>query len=214
MNANEIAELVARYALKEGIGSSFEQWNSRGAGGSQYDDYSASVNYSFVRHFKPQKVLEFGARTGRCTHDILLALQRNGLPFEFKSYELDDGLRALTQNNIDEDFGKGKLTIGGDVTKADDIPEGLDYVFIDNSHDYETTKWVFDVLLPKCKPGALIQIHDLRFRGDWITDGGGFPEETKYVISQADKNGGCLTKLFWCWEFTGIAEGAWFIYNP
>ena len=214
MNRREIDELIAKYATAEGTESSYDQWMGRGEGGSQYDDYSANVNYSLVRHFKPQKVLEFGSRTGRCTHDILLALQRNNQPFVFKSYELEDNLRAVAQKNIDEDFGEGVITIGGDVTKAEDIPEGLDYVFIDNYHDLATTKWVFDVLLPKAKPGALVHFHDLRFRDDWISDGGGFPDETRLVIEQADKNGGVLTKLYWAWETTGQSEGAWFIYNP
>lgn len=211
MTKEEIDALVEKYTLKEGIESSYEGWGKRGD--SQYDDDSANINYALVRHFKPTKVIEFGSRTGRCTHDILLALQRNNQPFVFKSYELEDGMREIAQKNVDEDFGKGVLTIGGDVTKAEDIPDDLDYVFVDNYHDYETTKWVFDVLLPKCKPGALVHFHDVKLKGDWEFEDGGFPEEVKYVVSQADKNGGPLTKLYWSWEHSSW-EAAWFTYNP
>lgn len=212
MNKVDIAKLVKKYALEEGIESSYDQWAHRGD--SQYDDDSADINYSLVRHFKPTRVVEFGARTGRCTHDILLALLRNKLPFVFKSYELEDGMRIITQKNIDEDFGEGVITIGGDVTKATDIPDALDYVFIDNYHDMATTQWVFDVLLPRCKPGALIHFHDLRIKGDWKEDPGGFPDEIKLVISKAKKNGGPLEKLYWSWDNGGRWESAWFLYNP
>lgn len=213
MTPEEINALVEQYARAEGIQSSMEIWESYGPG-SQYDDDSADINYSLVRHFKPARVLEFGTRTARCTHDIMLALIRNQQPFMYKAYELEDDLRDVSQKVMDLYFGSNVIRIGSDVMRAQDIPDQLDYLFIDNYHDYETTKWVFDVLLPKCKPGALIHFHDLRIKGDWEEDTGGFPDEIKYVISQAKKNGGPLEKLYWSWEHGGRWESAWFIYNP
>lgn len=191
-----------------------EIWSRYGEGGSQYDDDSADINYSLVRHFKPTRVLEFGTRTARCTHDIMLALIRNGNPFIFKAYELEDNLRDISQKVMNLYFGDNVIKIGSDVMRAQDIPDELDYLFIDNYHDYETTKWVFDVLLPKCKPGALVHFHDLRIRGDGEIDPGGFPDEAKYVISQTTINGGPLEKLYWSWENGGRWESTWFLYKP
>lgn len=216
MTREEIDELVAQYAKTEGIQSSMEIWNSYGPG-SQYDDDSANINYSLVRHFKPTAVLEFGTRTARCTHDIMLALMRNGNPFVFKAYELEDDLRDVSQKVIDLYFGDNIIKIGSDVMRDRDIPDGLDYVFIDNYHDLGTTKWVFEELLPKCKPGALVHFHDLRIReenGKWLTDGGGFPDEPRLVIENAKYNGGPLEKLYFSWENGEQWESAWFIYNP
>lgn len=213
MKREDVESLVAQYAKAEGIRSSMAIWENYQPG-TQYDDDSAEINYSFVRHFQPSIVVEFGSRTGRCTHDLMLALIRNQRPFMLKSYELEDDLREVSQKVIDLYFGENLLTIGGDVTKADDIPDEIDYVFVDNYHDFETTKWVFEVLLPKCRPGALIQFHDLRLFGDWQFDPGGFPPEVEYVVSQADKNGGPLEKLYWSWENGRRWESAWFIYNP
>ncbi len=215
MTKKEIDELVQKYAIKEGIESDDQEW-MKFAPGTQYDNDSANVNYSLVRHFKPTNVVEFGTRTGRCTHDITLALLRNKKPFVFNPFELEDDLRAVSQTAMNIYFGTDLIKIGGDITKATYIPDGLDYVFIDNYHDLDTTKWVFDTLLKKCKPGALVHFHDLRMRevnGKWIDDGGGFPDEPKIVIDNADYNGGPLTKLFFYWENGNLRESAWFIYN-
>ena len=65
MTNSDIPRLVEKYALGEGIESSYDGWAGRGD--SQYDDDSARINYSLVRHYKPKVVVEFGSRTGRCT---------------------------------------------------------------------------------------------------------------------------------------------------
>lgn len=212
MNKEEVDEIVEKYK-NEGIESSLGDWNQWGAGGSQYDDNSAIVNYSFVRHFKPTRVIEFGARTGRCTHDILLALLRNKKKFVFRSYELSDDLRILAQAAIDHYFGKDSIKIGGDVTLAEDIPDNLDYIFVDNCHDWNTTAWVFQKLLPKCKKGALVHFHDIKLHDNYEGEEHVL-EEADYIrkIEASGKNP--LKKLFWYWDYGQQWESAWFTYEP
>jgi predicted O-methyltransferase YrrM len=180
MYKNEVEQLVKEYATKEGIGSEIETWLAHS---SQYDDTSAAINYSFVRHFKPKVVVEFGTRTGRCTHDILRALLKNNQPFIFKPYELEDENRKIAQDEIDRIFGEESVQIGGDIIKANDIPDNIDYLFIDNYHDEETTNWVFDYLIKKCSPNALIHIHDLSIGGNF-GEGGEFKVLADSFIEQ------------------------------
>lgn len=182
-------------------------WNS------QYDDYSAAINYSVVRELKPKVIVEFGARTGRCTHDILKALTKNGEEFVFKSYELQDDLRKVAQSNLDRIFGKEAIKIGGDILKADDIPDNIDYLFVDNSHDGPTTTWLFDTLIKKCNPGAIVQIHDIPFVKDFYLKKTNVFSETVDILNM-HKNGTLpLKKLYWASEDTDW-ESSWWEYQP
>lgn len=206
MNKEEINALIKQYAEEEGVGSALEQWNT-----SQFDDRSASINYSLVRHYKPKVVVEFGARTGRCTHDILRALIRNGGDYTFRSYELQDDLRADAQQRINTIFGEKAITIGGDVTKATNIPDGIDYLFVDNFHDEAITQWVFNTLLKKCKPGCLIQIHDIPLVGDFEKGKDGTFIETDMLIAMHKAGTLPLEKLYWTFEEGGGCESSWWI---
>lgn len=204
MNRKQIDALVAQYAETEGIGSNIHEWNS-----SQYDDRSAAINYSLVRHYKPKVVVEFGARTGRCTHDILRALLKNGEKFVFRSYELQDDLRADAQRRLNEIFKDDAIIVGGDVTKAKDIPDGIDYLFIDNFHDEAITNWVFETLLPKCAPHCLIQIHDIPLKGDYEKGKDGTFIETDMIIALEKQGKLPLKKLYWTFEEGGGYESSW-----
>jgi len=213
MTYKEVQEMVTKYA-SEDLGSSISWYGAS----TQYDDLSARVNYSMIRESKPKKVLEFGSRTGRCTHDILKALIKNGGKYVFRSYEIDDGLRQWAQANVDKELGEGLVKIGGDVTKAVDIPTGLDYVFVDNSHDVKTTEWVFDVLLKKCKPGAIVHFHDLYINDDMTFDFEGDASEMGVMDKLIKAGKFPLERLFFYYEVhknnTGPVTSAWFTYKP
>lgn len=209
MTREEIDSLVETYARTEGVGSTINEWTS-----SQFDDRSAEINYSLIRHFKPKTVLEFGARTGRCTHDMYRALLKNGGKFKLKSYELQDDLRADAQNRLNAIYGETAPAIGGDVMKAKDLPKSIDYLFVDNSHDIDTTKWVFEDLLKRCVEGCLVQIHDIPFHGDFEigkTDGV-FPE-SHYIVNLHKAGLLPLKKLYWTFEEGGRMESSWWIYQ-
>lgn len=204
MNKTQIDQLVEKYSRGDGFDPVFPIDH-------QYDDRSADINYALTRHFKPQVIVEFGTRNGRCTHDILLALQENGKPFIYKPYELEDAPRKLAQkvvNKLDK-----SIKIGGDIMEAIDIPDGIDYLFVDNYHDEKTTKWVFKTLIKKCKPGALVHFHDLCLEGDYIIGKENFPEVN--IMVELHKKGKLpLEKLYWTWEEGKQWESTWWIYKP
>ena len=180
---------------------------------SQFDDYSAAINYAVVRELKPKVIVEFGARTGKCSYDILRALIKNGGEYNFKSYELDDQLRKDAQNNINKRLGKGLLKFGGNILKATDIPENIEYLFVDNSHDGPTTDWLFDYLLPKCVPGAIVQIHDIPLFPDFTTKKENVFQETTEIIRRHKAGTLPLKKLYCASEDTGW-ESSWWEYTP
>jgi predicted O-methyltransferase YrrM len=207
----DIDALVLKYARTEGLGSN-EGWLNHS---TQFDDRSAEINYSLVREFKPKVVVEFGTRTGRCTHDILKALLINGEKFTYKPYELEDGMRVAAQSEINRIFKENAPTIGGDITKASDIPDGIDYLFIDNYHDLDTTKWVFDTLIHKCKPGALVQIHDWSLKGDFERTEWGNLKETDYVLELHQSGKLPLKKFYWTIDEGDLnKQSSWWIYEP
>lgn len=211
MNKLRIDRLIQRYAGKEKVGSSLAMWSEQ-FGVSQYEDRSSKINYSFVRHLQPRVVVEFGTLTGRCTHDILRALIKNNQSFTFKAYEKEEDSRKRTQGNIDSIFTEGIIKIGGDITTATDIPIGIDYLFIDNSHDKEIAKWVVEKLLPRCKIGCVVQIHDWNYP---LGVNGRLLDETEYFVDLYKKDKLPLKKLYWTWESEEKrAQSSWWVYVP
>lgn len=206
MTKEQMNKIISQYEGEE-LGSSDTTWE-----GTQFDDRSAVINYSLVRHYKPKVIVEFGTRTGRCTHDILKALLKNGGKFDFHPYELEDENRQIAQENIELIFGDKAVIIGGDITKTTDIPDNIDYLFIDNYHDMETTKWVFDTLIKKCVNGCLVQIHDIPLKGDFEVGKSGFIE-TSYIVDLHKDGKLPLEKLYWTYEEGGRMESSWWIYQ-
>lgn len=181
---------------------------------TQFDDRSATINHAFIREFKPTRVLEFGTRTGRCTCDILNALLLNKLPFVFTPYEIDYTLRLATQANIKDKLGM-EMMVGEDVMQHEGIIDNIDYLFVDNSHDMEVTEWLFNTLIKRCIPGALVQIHDLPIKGDFEKSKteGVFPE-TDYVIELHKQGKLPLEKVYWGNEENPNIESTWWRYKP
>jgi predicted O-methyltransferase YrrM len=205
MTQDEILKLVVKWPIDKIIVPDTEPWSS------QFDAISAQINYALVREYKPKVVVEFGARGGRCTRDINRALLDNGGEFIFKSYELEPDNRKIAQDNLNNEFGDKAPILGGDIMLATDIPEGIDYLFVDNYHDEKTTKWTFEELIKKCKPGCLVQIHDIRVEGDYhfLGEPGGWGE-MQYLQKMVDEKRFPLNKLYWSWEDkSGERSSSW-----
>lgn len=207
MNKRQIDELIAQYPLEPLIQPDTPPWIS------QYDTRSARINYALVRHCKPLVVVEFGARGGRCTHDILKGLEANGGPYTIKSYEIDDSLRLIAQKNLNDTFGGRAPVLGDDIMTAQDLPHGIDYLFVDNYHDKKTTKWVFDHLLPEYgKPNCLVHFHDMCLNKDYeIAE---YPHgEVTYIVNLYRKGLLPLEKVYWTYEEGEERSSTWWTYK-
>lgn len=179
---------------------------------TQYDNRSAQINYSMIREHKPKVVVEFGTKFGRCTHDIMQALLKNGGEFKFFPFEIDEGSRIKTQASMDNAFNNKAPKIGGDVMLAD-LPTNIEYLFLDHSHDTKMNNWVLDELIPKhCKPGCVVQIHDLRLSGDWEIEQCGWDEAD--ILKERYLQGTLpLKKIYWLYEEGGRMESTWWKYQ-
>jgi len=208
MNKSQIDDLVRDYPIDKKIDPDTEPW------ASQYDQRSADINYAMVRHFKPKVVVEFGSRAGRCTRDITRALMDNGGNYIIKSYEIGEGTRITANNNLNREFGENAPIVGGDIMVAKDIPQNVDYLFVDNYHDHETTKWVFDYLLPNhVKPGALVHFHDMCITNNYVNEG--HPHDEVEMIIKMQKEGKLpLKRVYFTWEEKTGRSSTWFKYKP
>lgn len=207
MTFDEIQALVEKYE------SEFDP-NSyrRFFGETQFDDRSARINYAMVREHKPKVVLEFGSRYGRCTHDILLALLKNGGEYNFQSYEIEDRPRDAANNAMRQEFGDKGIVIGKDVMQGN-LPNNIEYLFLDHGHDEPMNHWVLEELIPKhCKDGCLVQIHDLPIHDDWVIEPNPWNEAS--LLKDYHVAGKLfLKKVYWTYEEGNKMESTWWTYQ-
>ena len=46
-----------------------------------------------------------------------------------------------------------------------DVPDGIDFLWIDGSHDYKDVRSDFELYFPKLKPGGWVAMHDYKWQG-------------------------------------------------
>jgi predicted O-methyltransferase YrrM len=205
MTLEEITKLADKYKGEYVWGTEFEH---------RYDEVSSGILYSFIRDWKPSKVLEIGTWRGGVTSLIMQALIKNNKQFRFIASELLDNMRNETRENVFKRNHK-KPTMIGDITKnLDKVPSGLDLLVIDTNHDLETTKWIVENIFPRCKKGALVAIHDwatYEENGKFITKHGTW-DENLYLLSLYEKGKLGLEKLFWTYNNPEGNESSYWRY--
>lgn len=179
----------------------------------RFDPVSSAMMYSLIRDRKPKTVLEIGSWEGGSTGVIMAALLKNDQPFTFVCSELEDDLRKKTERNVLEHTGQAPIMIG-DITKnLDQVPESLDFLFVDTNHDLDTTKWIVENIWPRVANGGMYCMHDWPVKeedGIIKTKGVGVWAETEYLIKLIDEKIFPFTKVFWTYENPGLQEtGFW-----
>lgn len=189
----------------------------------RYDYDSSKICYSLIRDFKPTNCLEFGTSFGHSTILITDALLKNGTPFDFMGFEMVEGLYDKTVANLTKRHKKVIPTIiKGDITKyLEEIPDNLDFVFIDSNHEEGSTQFYVDCIFPKIVSGGLVAIHDFAVTdvgGEWQgkgTDGAPGLPETGILMDLQKKGELPLEKLYWTYpdsaRWGGSWEGSWWI---
>lgn len=130
-----------------------------------YSIGDAEILYSFLRHFKPKKMIEIGS--GFSTFVSSMALQKNKQ--EDEDYDCDfvaiepyppeylkDGLPGLKEM-IDQPLEDVPLE------RFEALDEG-DVLFIDSSHVLRIgsdVQYEYLEILPRLRPGILVHIHDI-----------------------------------------------------
>lgn len=129
---------------------------------AQLDDVEAELTYLFVRDRAPGTVVELGALHGWSTTWILRALHDagdDGRSGELHSYDLID--RAA--RTVPADLADGRWTFHhGDIRgNLGELPENIDYLFIDAAHTAGFARWYIDRVFPQVPPGTPVSVHDV-----------------------------------------------------
>lgn len=215
MTNGEMTDLNLKYFLKEGYSFPVEFEH-------RLDQDSSACLYSLVRKYNPKKVLHIGTWEGGSTCVIMAALLKNkeedGKDFLYVASELLDDKRACTYTHCMEKHGTAPLMIG-DITKnLDKVPSKIDFLFSDHDHDWDTTAWEFDNIMPRVKKGSLICFHDWaveelsdgRWNGKGIDGAGGWPE-TQYIMDLHAAGKLPMEKLWWNYHNPDAWETGFFI---
>lgn len=205
MTKEELRAIVTKYF--DGDNHTWPAFMSYGGGDTEvrYDYDSSKLCYSLIRHFKPTKCLEFGTSFGHSTIFITDALLKNEQPFEFVALEMEQGIYDAAKRNLTIQHRRLIPTLihGLIEDHLDEIPQELDFVFIDTNHDRESTEWYVKHIIPRVKKGGLVAIHDFAVEeidGKLVGKGGtgGFAlPETEVLVEHIQKGDLGLEKLYW-----------------
>lgn len=128
-----------------------------------YAPFNALVLYSFVRHFKPKKMIEVGS--GMSTRISASALARNAAerkggefiaiePYPSRDLKLGiDGLSSLIEKRVQD----VPLEVFTSLRKND-------ILFIDSTHTVKIggdVNYLFLEVLPHLSPGVIVHVHDI-----------------------------------------------------
>lgn len=204
MDKEKIEELENKYFNQDGYTFSHEYEH-------RFEEKSSAIMYSLIRHYKPKYCLEIGSSRGGSGSIIMSALQKNGGPFEFYSSELLDDLRSQAEENIYRKCHQSPVMLG-DITKNLGRLPRLDFIFVDNDHDDETTRWIAKHIWPLLKKGGMYCMHDWAVEekdGTFASKDGAWPE-THYLLDLHTKGLFPFKKLFWTYKVIGNQEtGFW-----
>lgn len=195
MTNQEMSNLVAKYFDVEGytFPDGFEH---------RFEPDSSAILYSILREYQPKVCLEVGSWMGGSTCVIQSALIKNDNGSTLYVSEIADDLRKSTELNVLNKCGVAPVMMG-DITKnLEEVPQKLDFAFIDTNHDLDTTKWIVANIFPRIKKGGLLAFHDWAVSdktGEWIGKNGMWPE-TQYLIDLHNQNKFPFEKIFWTWE--------------
>lgn len=124
----------------------------------QLCDIEAEINYLLIRDVKPESVIEISPASGWSTSWILHALKdnRSGMLYSFDL--VDDSWRTIPKGLAND---RWILHIGDVRDMTEDLPQKIDYVFLDSDHSHDFARWYIDHLFPLLDANTWVSIHDI-----------------------------------------------------
>lgn len=126
----------------------------------------AAVLYAMVRTAKPRQIIEIGA--GHSTRFMVRAVADGGLATRITTI---DPAPRRSPEVLPVDFENCRVQ---DVAlERFDVLESGDILFVDSSHKYapgSDVAFVLDEVLPRLRPGVLLQFHDIFLPGGYPVD--------------------------------------------
>lgn len=127
--------------------------------GNGFGVHDAPIYYSFIRHFKPNLIIEVGA--GNSTRLASMAAEKNA---NTKITAIDPFVRDLRKIDIPKSVNFIEKPVQSvSLSVFEELSEN-DILFIDSSHVSKTgsdVNFLYLEVLPILKPGVIIHIHDI-----------------------------------------------------
>lgn len=98
------------------------------------------------------QIIDLGVRAGNSTAAFLAAVEKHG----GHVYSVD----VNTPPSPFHGHPQWTFIAGDDLIVADQLPDQVDIVFIDTSHDYVQTCAELEVYVPKVRAGGVVLLHD------------------------------------------------------
>ena len=141
---------------------------------SAYGDIECELTYLFLREMVPNTVVEISPWFGWSTSWILHALRDNGSGYLYSYDQLVDfpwsdaspSMQLPCLSTLPEELMDGRFILTeGDVRQQTNIPDSIDYLFIDSEHTSDFAKWFIKTLFPRIKKGSVTSVHDIEGNG-------------------------------------------------
>jgi len=142
------------------------------------DDTEAELTYLRIRELRPSVVVEVGPYRGWSTTWILRALRDNGAGSVI-SFDRVGEARRFVPADLAE---RWELVVGDVRDRLADMPESIDYLFIDADHRRPFAEWYLAELVPRVPVGAGGSVHDV-FHGSGPARGSG---EARVILDWLD----------------------------
>jgi hypothetical protein len=145
-----------------------------------FSDFDSKMLYSFIREYKPTRILDCAPREGKSLSAIFSALYKNCLIEGTKTinywvfekdqnyhFELFNYLKNITEK-ITSTGCKITVYFDDDVYENESLNkiDYLDFLFIDAAHDYILPAYMIDRFDPLMKNDSYIHFHDMHIKKD------------------------------------------------
>ena len=157
-------------------GDPTEYW----AANDQYPALDAWVLEGFLRYLRPKRMIEIGSGfsslvSARVNREFLAGSMRFTCVEPYPRPFLQAGVPGISELRVE-------LAQETPLDLFESLGEG-DVVFVDTSHTVKTggdAAWIYGEVLPRLRPGVVVQIHDAFIPGDypeqWVREGWGWNE--------------------------------------
>jgi predicted O-methyltransferase YrrM len=142
---------------------------------AQLDDEVCEIVYLLLRSRRPATVVEISPCHGWSTCWILSALRDNGHGFLY-SFDIVDAARANVPADLQQ--GRWRLVVGDVRQRVDQIPQQIDFLFMDSDHSAEFAAWYLAAVLPRLRPGGVACVDDVFH----TADPAGFDGEGRVIV--------------------------------
>ena len=146
--------------------------------------------------------VEVGVLRGECSREILREWGKCSMLYLVDNYACGMGELVTAKSNLAPWSLRFDWRIGDSVAMAQEIPDGLDFVYVDGDHSYDGVKRDMEAYWPKLRSGGVLCGHDYNPR--W--------ESMKGIIRAVDEF--AVKQNVELWTETSGSSSDWVLVKP